>query len=65
MTFVTLASFLSAPVYGLVIDVTGSFRAMWLVLAGVLAASLVVLKLVRERLPEVSSPELATATRAS
>jgi sugar phosphate permease len=56
LTFVTFASFVSPPVYGLVIDVTDSFRAMWLALAGVLVASLLVLRLVRER-PERPSTE--------
>jgi sugar phosphate permease len=49
LTFVTVAGFVSPPVYGLIIDLTQSFRAMWLALSFVLLISLMLLKVIREK----------------
>ncbi|MEA2332616.1 MAG: hypothetical protein QOH58_2754 [Thermoleophilaceae bacterium] len=49
VSFIALASFISTPLYGLVIDLTGSYRAMWLALSVALALSFVPLLLLRER----------------
>jgi MFS family permease len=49
ITFVSGAIAASPPLYGLVADLTGSYRAIWLALAGVLAVALVPAALVRER----------------
>ena len=51
ITFVSCAIAASPPLYGLVADQTGSYRAIWLVLAGVLAIALVPAALVHERTP--------------
>jgi sugar phosphate permease len=48
LTFIALVSFATAPLYGLVLDLTGSPAAMWSALAAVLALSFVPLALVRE-----------------
>ena len=44
-----LAIALTLPLYGLVADATGSYRAIWAVLVGVLLAALVPATLIRER----------------
>jgi sugar phosphate permease len=49
LTFIALASLVAAPLYGLVVDLTGSYRTMWLALATALAASSLPLLLARER----------------
>ena len=49
VTFVQLAIALTPPLYGLVADVTGSYRAIWAVLVGVLLTALVPAALIRER----------------
>jgi cyanate permease len=41
----------SPPLYGLVADLTGTYRAIWAVLAGVLVLALVPAALVREDRP--------------
>jgi sugar phosphate permease len=56
LTFIALASFSAAPLYGLVLDLTGSFPAMWVALAAALALSFVPLSLVRERVPVAATP---------
>jgi len=48
--FIALASFLATPMYGLIVDLTGSYRAMWLAMGAVLCASLVPLRFVHEQL---------------
>lgn len=53
VTFVTVAIALTAPVYGLVADLTGSYRAIWIALAGVLTLAFVPAFLVRESAPEL------------
>jgi ACS family hexuronate transporter-like MFS transporter len=52
ITFVSSAIALSPPLYGLVADLTGTYRAIWLVLAGILVVALVPAALVRESPPE-------------
>jgi MFS family permease len=61
LTFVTVASFASPPIYGLIVDLTHSFRAMWLALALVLLASLGLLKLIHEKQdgPTVGPPMIS------
>jgi MFS family permease len=49
VTFIQLAIAISPPVYGLVADATGTYRAIWAVLAGVLLAAFIPASLVRER----------------
>lgn len=49
VTFVQIAIVASPPLYGLVADATGSYRAIWAVLAGVLAVAFIPALLVRER----------------
>jgi MFS family permease len=49
ITFVACAIAASPPLYGFVADQTGSYRAIWLVLACVLAVALVPAALVHER----------------
>jgi predicted MFS family arabinose efflux permease len=48
VTFVSTAIAVSPALYGLVADQAGTYRAIWLVLAGVLAVALVPAALVRE-----------------
>jgi MFS family permease len=48
ITFVACAIAASPPLYGLVADLTGSYRAIWAVLAGVLMVALVPAALVRK-----------------
>jgi predicted MFS family arabinose efflux permease len=48
ITFVAGAIAASPPLYGLVADQTGSYRAIWIVLAGILAVALVPAALVKE-----------------
>lgn len=48
VTFVTCSIALSPPLYGLVADATGSYRAIWAALACVLAVAFVPAALVRE-----------------
>jgi MFS family permease len=60
ITFVSCAIAASPPLYGLVADLAGSYRAIWLVLAGVLAIALVPAALVRES-PEEIAASSATA----
>ena len=48
ITFVSSAIALSPPLYGLVADLTGTYRAIWIVLAAFLAIALVPAMLVRE-----------------
>jgi MFS family permease len=47
LTFVNLAGFASAPFYGIVVDLSHGFRAMWLTVATVLALSTVPIALLR------------------
>jgi predicted MFS family arabinose efflux permease len=49
ITFVSCAIAASPPLYGLVADLTGSYRAIWAVLAGVLVIALVPAALVRKQ----------------
>ena len=60
ITFVSCAIAASPPLYGLVADLAGSYRAIWVVLAGLLAIALVPAALVRES-PEVIAGSRATA----
>jgi MFS transporter, ACS family, aldohexuronate transporter len=55
ITFIACAIAASPPLYGLVADQTGTYRAIWLVLAGVLAVALVPAALVHERSAEVAA----------
>lgn len=48
ITFVTISIASSPPLYGLVADATGSYRAIWAALAGVLTLAFVPAALVRE-----------------
>ena len=48
ITFVACAIAASPPLYGLVADLAGTYRAIWAVLAGVLVVALVPAALVRE-----------------
>jgi MFS family permease len=48
ITFVSGAIAASPPLYGLVADLTGSYRAIWAVLAGVLVVAFVPAALVHE-----------------
>ncbi|MGI8421276.1 MAG: hypothetical protein ACR2MU_03295, partial [Gaiellaceae bacterium] len=48
ITFVTAAIALSPPLYGLVADAAGTYRALWAVLAGVLTLAFVPALLIRE-----------------
>jgi predicted MFS family arabinose efflux permease len=48
VTFVTIAIACTAPVYGLVADLAGSYRAIWAALSLVLALAFVPASLVRE-----------------
>jgi MFS transporter, ACS family, hexuronate transporter len=48
ITFVASAIAASPPLYGLVADLTGTYRAIWIVLAVILAVALVPAMLVRE-----------------
>jgi|tagenome__1003787_1003787.scaffolds.fasta_scaffold20953057_2 MFS family permease len=48
ITFVACAIALSPPLYGLVADLAGTYRAIWAVLAGVLVVALLPAMLVRE-----------------
>lgn len=48
ITFVTAAIALSPPLYGLVADAAGTYRAIWAVLAGVLTLAFVPALLIRE-----------------
>jgi predicted MFS family arabinose efflux permease len=48
VTFVIAAAALSTPLYGLVADITGTYRAMWAVLAGVLALAFIPAALLQE-----------------
>jgi MFS family permease len=48
ITFVTISMALSPPLYGLVADVTGSYRAIWAALAVVVALAFIPAALVRE-----------------
>jgi sugar phosphate permease len=50
VSFIALASFISTPLYGLVVDISGSYRAMWLTLGAALGLSLLPLLFVEERL---------------
>jgi MFS family permease len=52
LTFVSSAIALSPPLYGLVADLAGTYRAIWLVLAGILVVALVPATLVRESPPD-------------
>ena len=63
ITFVSCAIAASPPLYGLVADQTGSYRAIWLVLAVVLAIALVPAALVREE-PDAASPGTVEAAAA-
>jgi MFS family permease len=49
VTFVTISIAASPPLYGLVADATGSYRAIWAALACVLALAFVPAALIRER----------------
>jgi MFS family permease len=49
VTFVTVSIAASPPLYGLVADATGSYRAIWAALAGVLALAFVPAAFVHER----------------
>jgi MFS family permease len=49
VTFVTVSIAASPPLYGLVADATGSYRAIWAALAGVLALAFVPAALIHER----------------
>jgi MFS family permease len=51
ITFVACAIAASPPLYGLVADLAGTYRAIWAVLAGVLVVALVPAALVREDSP--------------
>jgi MFS transporter, ACS family, hexuronate transporter len=55
ITFISCAIAASPPLYGLVADLAGSYRAIWLVLAGVLAIALVPAALVRESPEEIAA----------
>ena len=48
ITFVSCAIAASPPLYGLVADQAGTYRAIWIVLAGILAVALIPAMLVRE-----------------
>jgi MFS family permease len=48
VTFVTVAIALSPPLYGLVADVAGSYRAIWAALSAVLALAFIPALLIRE-----------------
>ena len=48
ITFVTVSIAASPPLYGAVADAAGSYRAIWAVLAGVVALAFVPAALVRE-----------------
>ncbi len=52
ITFVSSAIALSPPLYGLVADLAGTYRAIWLALAVILVIALVPATLVRESPPE-------------
>jgi MFS family permease len=49
ITFVGVAIALSPPLYGLVADLAGTYRAIWLVLSGVLVLALVPALMIEER----------------
>jgi MFS family permease len=49
ITFVTCAVTLTPPVFGLVADLAGTYRAIWAVLAGLLALAFIPASLVHER----------------
>jgi len=49
ITFVGAAIAISPPLYGLVADVTGTYRSIWVVLSGVLVLALVPALLIEER----------------
>ncbi len=51
ITFVAGAIAITPPLYGLVADLAGTYRAIWAVLAGLLALAFVPAALVREREP--------------
>jgi MFS family permease len=51
ITFVACAIAASPPLYGLVADLAGTYRAIWAVLAAVLVVALVPAALVREDSP--------------
>jgi MFS family permease len=53
VTFVVAAAALSPPFYGLVADITGTYRAMWAVLAAILALAFIPAALLQE--PEVQA----------
>jgi MFS family permease len=53
VTFVVASAALSPPFYGFVADLTGTYRAMWAVLAAILALAFIPAALVRE--PEVQA----------
>ncbi len=49
ITFVTCAVTLTPPLFGLVADLAGTYRAIWAVLAGLLALAFIPASLVHER----------------
>jgi MFS family permease len=54
VTFITVSVAASPPLYGLVADASGSYRAIWAALAGVLALAFVPAALIREK-PELNA----------
>lgn len=62
ITFVGLAIALSPPLYGLVADLAGTYRAIWLVLSGVVALALIPASLIEERVA-ADSHGAASGTR--
>jgi predicted MFS family arabinose efflux permease len=53
VTFISIAIAVSPPLYGLIADAAGSYRAIWAALACVLAFAFVPAALIHERLPEL------------
>jgi predicted MFS family arabinose efflux permease len=51
VTFISIAIAISPPMYGLIADATGNYRAIWAALAGVLVLAFVPAALVHEREP--------------
>jgi MFS family permease len=60
ITFVSGAIAASPPLYGLVADITGSYRAIWAVLAGVLVVAFVPAALVHEESATLAVPIATT-----
>ncbi len=59
VTFITASIAVSPPLYGLVADAAGSYRAIWAALAGVLVLAFVPASLLRESAPQASGSSAA------